>query len=103
MKDNGGGRSPLDDYDGDILLDYEYDAETPASIVVIQTLAALENVELTDITAPRGPLNDHVDPDALNQLLADDGRKGAIEVSFTLHGYIIHLFGDGSIRVVDPD
>jgi len=72
--------------------------EFAPSRAVIETVAAHQGVEPTDLEVP---LFEAIDPDALDELLGADGREYAppIEVEFTYDGYHVTVGSDGSIDV----
>ncbi|WP_339102651.1 HalOD1 output domain-containing protein [Haloterrigena salinisoli] len=89
-----------DDGDGaPVVLEYAPDDETPTSIAVVRTIAALENV---DPTALEFTLYDYIDPIALDRLIAHTG-DGSTEVRFTIHGYRVSVRETGEIVVREPE
>lgn len=63
------------------------------STEVVEAVAALRDVGAIELP----PLNDHVDPDALDRLLTGDG-VGA-QVSFSYAGTEVYVSGDGTVEV----
>lgn len=83
-------------------LEHTIDDETPASTAIIRAIAILENVrpeklsDEVDLT-----LYDHVDPDALDRLVAADAERG---VSIALgirseHEYAVRIRSTGHLIV----
>ncbi|WP_394742764.1 HalOD1 output domain-containing protein [Natronococcus roseus] len=66
---------------------YDWSTSRP-SIAVINAIAALENVEPTDISVA---LHNHIDPEALDALVATDSH---ITISFTRNEYRAWIDGD---------
>lgn len=74
---------------------YDWSTTTP-STTIIDVIAALEDVDA--VALPRAletTLFDHVDPEALDTLLA---TSGSIEISFAFDGYTVRI--DESALVV---
>lgn len=61
---------------------------------VVQAVAAVRDVDPVELP----PLNDHVDPDALDRLLTDDG-DASVQVSFQYAGTEIYVRGSGAVEV----
>ncbi|MXV64143.1 hypothetical protein GS429_19145 [Natronorubrum sp. JWXQ-INN-674] len=84
-------------------LEYEYDGETPASIAVIHAICALTDVDPIDAPTELGfVLHEHVDPDAIDALLADGTGNGETVVSFAVDAdntYTVEIDDDGCIEV----
>lgn len=84
-------------------IEYEYDDETPASIAVIQAICALKGVDPIRAPTELGfVLHEHVDPEALDTLLADGSGTGEIVVSFEISNgdaYSVDVADDGRITV----
>ncbi|MFC4544532.1 HalOD1 output domain-containing protein [Halosolutus amylolyticus] len=82
---------------------YEYDAETPASIAVIHAICALTDVDPIDAPTELGfVLYEHVDPNALDTLLADGTGDGDVVVSFEVtngYTYAVDVADDGRVVV----
>jgi hypothetical protein len=66
---------------------YDWSTSRP-SITVINAIAALENVEPTDLSMT---LHNHIDPEALDELVTTDSH---ITISFTLNEYPAWIDGD---------
>lgn len=90
---------PDDGDDAPIVLEYAPDDETPTSIAVVRTIAALENV---DPTALEFTLYDYIDPVALDRLIAHAGT-GSTEVRFTVRDYRVSVLETGEIVVREPE
>lgn len=91
-----------DDRSSMALVDYHYDTETPTSIAVIRTIAAVENYNPTDLVHKYDhTLYDSVDPDALNRLADCNGGDPSFEVSFTLYGYHIEVQDNSRILLYE--
>lgn len=71
---------------------YEYTAEQPASLSVVEALAALEGVEPTELNFT---LYDHIQPQALDTLT----RKDPVAVTFTVDQYTVHIDDSGTVRI----
>lgn len=86
-----------------IRIEHHYDAETPPSIAIVQAIAALENVDPTAFSTDLGlRLYDHLDPEALNRLVTNDGGIAAVTVDLTLHDdqhYSVRIRDDGRLVV----
>lgn len=78
---------------GTVSVHSRYDwSNTAPSIAVIDAIAALEDVEPIDLSKALDTiLFDHVDPEALDTILADDGH---VTVSFTISGYRVRFDGN---------
>lgn len=85
------------------VIDHEYDAGTPASVAVIRAICAIEDVDPVEAPSELGfVLHDHVDPNALDTLLAPGAGTGRTVVSFALATdvtYHVDISDDGRIRV----
>jgi len=67
---------------------YERD-DTPPSLAVVEAIADLAEVDSTDLADETGiVLYEHVDPDALDALVAD--RPG-VDVEFPVNGYHVSV------------
>lgn len=87
----------------DVLVEHSYDAETPASAAVIQAVCALENADPAEVPTDIGfVLYEHVDPDALDTVLAA-GNGDVVVVEFELEGYSVRIEDTGRITVSDSD
>lgn len=64
------------------------------SIAVVTAVAAREHVDPTDLEVP---LQERIDPDALDLLL--DGTRGS--VTFEYHGYLVTVDSDGDVDLTD--
>lgn len=69
-------------------------ADTP-SVAVVMAVAAREGVDPTELSPP---LNDVVDPDALDALFAGTDDPGS-RLSFTYRGYSVEVHSDGHVDV----
>lgn len=65
----------------------------PVSYRVVEAVAREEGVSPADLDQP---LNDVVDPDALNALFSQTGPDGAVE--FTYHDYTVVVDGTGRVH-----
>ena len=66
------------------------DAGPSPSLAVVEAIADLAGVDSTDLPEEGVILNEHVDPDALNALVA--GRPDAdVDVSLTVAGYAVRV------------
>ena len=66
------------------------------SLAVVEAIAALAGVDSTDLSEEDGVLYDHVDPDALDALIA--GRpEGDVEVSLSVAGYDVRVGPDFAV------
>lgn len=72
--------------------------ETTPSFAIVSAIAAIENVDPTDLPQVLGtPLYTYVDPEALDTLVTDD-RHVALEVA--VGDYRIRIDGD-ELRITD--
>ncbi|WP_256301039.1 HalOD1 output domain-containing protein [Haloarchaeobius salinus] len=75
-------------------------AETPPAMAVVETLAVATDTEILGVD----PLVDHLDPDALNALIADEDRPDAgTVVSFRMTGHEVSVHADGTLVLVPMD
>lgn len=65
------------------------------SVAVVEAIAELAGVDPTDLSAEGVVLYDHVDPDALDALVA--GRDGDIDLSFSVAGYAVGVDTDAAV------
>lgn len=80
------------------LLDVRLDEETPPSIAVIRAVSAVEDVDPAALPGEQEfVLNDYVDADALDRIIADNDLVSAT-IEFDLAGYRVCL--DTSRRLV---
>lgn len=94
---------PEPEYDPDAdsyRVEWDASEEVDLGILVVLSVAEVAGVDHSDLT----PLNDVVDPDALNAIFAP--RKDGIEraggrVQFSLSGHAVTVDADGEI-LVDP-
>lgn len=73
---------------------YEYTADQPASLTVIEAFAALEGVEPTELDHT---LFDYIDPQALDTL----AQSGPVTVTFTVDRYTVHVTESGTIQITE--
>ena len=74
------------DADDPVRVEHRYDSDTPASIAIVRAIAVLENVDPMDSPTDLGiTLYDHVDPTALDRLVSEGDRTGAVTVDLTIH------------------
>lgn len=75
-----------------------HDPDGPATVsdTVIEAIAEVAGVDPTSTVIP---LADRVDPDALDDLFADD--VGDARVSFRVCGLDVFVRSDGHVRIVD--
>lgn len=67
-------------------------SNTSPSIAVINAIAAIENVESSDLEGSLdAPLFNYIDPEALDKLITSDSQ---ITVSFTFDEYHVLIDGD---------
>lgn len=81
-------------------IEHTYDEATPASIAVIQAIAAVEDVDPIDVEFT---LFEHVQPDALDMLVGHDSATGNVEIKFTVDGYRVRVRDTGEVVVRDVD
>lgn len=62
------------------------------STAVVEAVATARAVDPTELP----PLNDHIDPDALDQLVQE---TSSVQVSFVYDGADVFVTSDGAIRV----
>lgn len=99
----------------DPVIEHEHDDETPASIAIIQAICALEDVDPMEVTSDLGiRLYDHVDPEALDTIVAANSKRGRNEngeggetvVSFELTNgrtYRVDVYDTGRLSVSPKD
>lgn len=85
---------------GTYVVDWDPKTGEDLGILVVMGVAAVADLDHTELQ----PLNQVVDPDALNKLFAP--RKDGVQrvggrVSFTLSGYHVTVYSEGRI-VIDP-
>lgn len=84
-------------------VEYEYDAETPASIAVIHAICALTDVDPLEAPTELGfVLHEHVDPGALDKLIGGGTGDGETVVSFEISNgktYAVDVSDDGCIEI----
>ena len=85
------------------VLEREYGREKPASIALVESICAIENVDPTDLPTGSGfVLHDHVDPTALDSLVGDGTGDGTTVVSIeivTEKTYAVDICDDGRIVI----
>lgn len=88
---------------GSVVLEQEYDAETPASIAVVQAICTLEHLEPTTAVTELGfTLYEHIDPEALDMILTDGTGSGETVITFkveTTDEYIVEITDTGTITI----
>lgn len=84
-------------------VEHEFDAETPPSIAVVRAISALEGIDPMNMPAEGGfVLSDHIDPAALDALLATGTGEGSTVVTFEITAertYLVDLSDTGRIIV----
>lgn len=79
----------------------EYDGQTDLSVFIVTAVASITETDPTEITPP---LNEAIDPDALDRLFADRPgnrpRDGGYLV-FGLGGCRVAIYSDGEVTI-DP-
>lgn len=85
------------DDDAPIVIEYAPEDETPTSVAIVRAIAALENVDPTELEFT---LYEYVDPTALDDLIAHEG-SGGVEVRFAVNGYRVSVLESGEIVVRD--
>lgn len=81
---------------------YEYgEAKDGLTVVIIDAIADALDVSPTEVV-PR--ISESVDPDALERILRPlpDGTEREGHLTFFLMDYRITVFGDGTVRIVEP-
>lgn len=79
---------------------HSFDDETPASLAIVRAVCALENVDPLAAPEEMGfTLYDHVDPQALNRIIAGNSDTGDVCVEFTVEDYRIRVVDTGRLRV----
>lgn len=85
------------------VVEYEYDGDTPASIAIVESICALENIDPMEMPADGGfVLHDSIDPTALDSILGDGTGDGDTVISFeieTENTYLVAVSDDGRIIV----
>lgn len=70
-----------------------------ASTAVIETVAAREGVDPTELNVP---LYETINPDALDQFVrhaSEAGGETAVQLELTYYGYELVITADGSVRI----
>ncbi|MCU4743735.1 hypothetical protein OB955_08750 [Halobacteria archaeon AArc-m2/3/4] len=82
--------------DGIIEIEVAFDDPETVTNALLQGLATLEGVPISDLT----PLYDHVEPTALNTLLEHAQRDDRyVGIEFTVDEYTVVVTSDGPIRI----
>lgn len=69
-----------------IHVECRYDDDTPPSLAIVRAIAVIEDVDPLDSPRALGiTLFDHVDPEALDRLVAANGDAGGVTVELTVH------------------
>lgn len=84
--------------DAQTVVEYTPDDGTRTSIAIVRAIAAIENVDPTDLEFT---LYDYVNPEALD-LLVDHEGAGNADVRFTMNGYRVRVRDTGEIVVREP-
>lgn len=73
-------------------------ADDPVSMAVVEAVAAREGVDPVELSPP---LNDAIDPDALDSLFSSraDESAGIESLQFEFCGYTVTLSGDGDVTL----
>lgn len=72
------------------------DDDGPApSVAVIEAIAELSDADPTDLSTEGVVLYDHVDPDALDALVAD--HDGDLDVSLSVAGYDVSVDSEAAV------
>ncbi|WP_306061323.1 HalOD1 output domain-containing protein [Natronococcus wangiae] len=83
-------------------VEHEFDDETPASIAVVQAICALKDVDPTRAQTELGlVLHEHIDPEALDTILADGTGDGETVILFEISNgdtYSVEVADDGRIK-----
>ncbi|MFC4437890.1 MULTISPECIES: HalOD1 output domain-containing protein [Natrialbaceae] len=84
-------------------IEHQYDTDTPPSTAIVQAIAAIEDVDPTDFQTDLGiRLYDHIDPEALNRLITNNGDIATVTVDLTLHNdhrYAVQIHDDWQLVV----
>ncbi len=110
MADVSRSSGPAGACGGEVLAEAEYDwAATAPSTAVVETIASLEDVDPVALSTSQGTtLNDHIDPEALNQVVTG-GSEADADLAFTLGRYRVRiagskvLVGEASIQAPGSD
>lgn len=94
--DDGSGLTETADRSGVYRVAHDPDGPATVSDTVIEAIAEVAGVDPTSTVIP---LADRVDPDALDDLFADDA--GDARVSFRVCGLDVFVRSDGHVRIVD--
>ncbi|WP_436344762.1 HalOD1 output domain-containing protein [Natronorubrum sp. FCH18a] len=81
------------------MVEHTPDDTSSISIAIIRSIAAIENVDPTELEIT---LYDYVNPEALDQLIEHEGT-GSTEITFTVRGYYVHVHDTGEITVHEPN
>ncbi|MDG5778319.1 HalOD1 output domain-containing protein [Haloarculaceae archaeon H-GB2-1] len=75
------------------------DAHAPPSQAVVEAVAEADGTDPETLTPP---LNDVVDPDALDRLFDDrteDSPRDSGHLTFLYHGYMVVVYSTGDVEV----
>lgn len=98
----GGGDEQLTE-SGAVHVRQRYDwSETAPSIVAVEALASLENVDPVALATEFDTvLYEYVDPEALDAIVGN-GRAGSVAITLSVLGYRLRFEGD-ELVVTEPD
>lgn len=97
-----GGELPTDD--GPVIVETNYEDRSP-SIAVVAALAALEDTPTIEVDFV---LHEHIDPDAMDMLMAaeaagDDEEQGDVTAEFSIGEYTVLVRNDGTLKITTHD
>lgn len=99
---SGPDRDPADG-DRPVLAERTYDDATPASVATVYAISAALDTDPIDCTTELGfTLYDHLDPEALDTLVAQSDHHGAVTVELTLNEYLLRITDTGHVYVLGP-
>ncbi|MCU4743402.1 HalOD1 output domain-containing protein [Natronoglomus mannanivorans] len=94
-------QNTVEEYGDHTRIEHTYDESTPASTAIVRAVAAAENVDPVDCpTDLEFTLYDHVDPEALDTLVAGRHGRGPLTVEFDVNRYHVEVDDTGRISIV---
>lgn len=94
------------DSNGPVHVESQYGEDVPPSIAIVRSIAVIEDVDPIDSPADLGlTLHDHVDPEALDQLVGGATSSTSISIDFTLDSdqqYAVQI-RDSGVLIVEKD
>lgn len=86
----------------ELLLEYEYEGETPVSVAVVQAIATVEEIDPTTVsTRFDRTLFDCIDPSGFNALVTEGVDAIDLVVEFTVFGYRVQVEDETRILIYE--